>query len=69
MRLSPNNEYSLLTEIKCPYSYRVPAFRFPSETKVLDRDGKLVSLIADLPLRDQIPIGFSSTYEGPRSIN
>lgn len=69
MRLSPNNEYLLLTEIKRPYSYWVPAFRFPSETKVLDRDGKLVSLIADLPLRDQIPIGFSSTYEGPRSIN
>ena len=69
MQISPNNEYILLTEIKRPYSYRVPAFRFPNETKVLNRDGELVSLVADLPLRDQIPIGFSSTYEGPRSIN
>ncbi len=69
MRISPDNDYILLTEIKRPYSYRVPAFRFPNETKVLDRDGDLVSLVSDLPLRDQIPIGFSSTYEGPRSIN
>ncbi|MBO6536370.1 MAG: S9 family peptidase [Balneolaceae bacterium] len=69
MSLSPNNEYLLLTEIKTPYSYRVPAFRFPNQTRVIDRKGKLVSVVADLPLRDQIPIGFSSTYEGPRSIN
>lgn len=69
MRVSPDNEYLLLTEIKTPYSYRVPAFRFPNETKVLNRDGELVTMVAELPLRDQIPIGFSSTYEGPRSIN
>jgi len=69
MRVSPDNEYLLLTEIKTPYSYRVPAFRFPNETKVLNRDGELVTQVAELPLRDQIPIGFSSTYEGPRSIN
>ncbi|RNC79350.1 MAG: S9 family peptidase [Balneola sp.] len=69
IRISPDNDYILMTEIKRPYSYRVPAFRFPNESKVLDRDGELVTMVADLPLRDQIPIGFSSTYEGPRSIN
>ncbi len=69
IRLSPDNQYILVTEVKRPYSYRVPAFRFPNETKVLDRDGDLVTMVAELPLRDQIPIGFSSTYEGPRSIN
>jgi dipeptidyl aminopeptidase/acylaminoacyl peptidase len=69
MRISPDNQYILLTEIKRPYSYRVPAFRFPNETKVLNRYGDVETLVSDLPLRDQIPIGFSSTYEGPRSIN
>ncbi|MFV1884573.1 MAG: prolyl oligopeptidase family serine peptidase [Balneola sp.] len=69
IQISPDNKYILVTEIKKPYSYRVPASRFPNETRVLDRKGDLVSMVADLPLRDQIPIGFSSTYEGPRSLN
>lgn len=69
IQISPDNKYILVTEIKKPYSYRVPASRFPNETKVLDRKGELVTMVAELPLRDQIPIGFSSTYEGPRSLN
>ena len=69
MSLSPDGKYILITEINTPYSYRVPASRFPSTTIVLDRTGKLVHKVAELPLLDQIPTGFSSTYEGPRSIN
>ena len=69
MGLSPDGKYILLTEIQRPYSYRVPAFRFPNKISVLDRSGKEVHTVAELPLADQIPIGFSSTYEGPRSVN
>ncbi|WP_018127907.1 prolyl oligopeptidase family serine peptidase [Balneola vulgaris] len=69
MSLSPNGEYILTTEIHKPYSYRVPAYRFPNKVAVWNRDGKQVHLVADLPLADQIPIGFSSVSEGPRSIS
>lgn len=69
MSLSPDGKYILLTEIQKPYSYRVPAYRFPNKITVIDRSGNVVKLLAELPLADQIPIGFSSTSEGPRSIN
>lgn len=66
--ISPDGKYILVSEIHKPYSYRVPASRFPNTIKVLDRKGAFVYELADLPLADQIPIGFSSTYEGPRSV-
>jgi len=69
MNLSPDGNYIMVSKIQQPYSYRVPASRFPSNTYVLDRDGKIIHTVAELPLLDQIPIGFSSTSEGPRSIN
>ncbi|MEO1021174.1 MAG: prolyl oligopeptidase family serine peptidase [Bacteroidota bacterium] len=69
MSLSPDGNYILLSTLHKPYSYRVPLYRFPNKIEVLNRDGESVHMVADLPLADQIPIGFSSTYEGPRSVN
>jgi len=69
MNLSPDGKYILTTNIQKPYSYRVPASRFPSTISVIDRNGKLIHKVADLPLNDQIPIGFSSTSVGPRSVS
>ncbi|MEX0608018.1 MAG: prolyl oligopeptidase family serine peptidase [Balneolaceae bacterium] len=66
---SPDGKYILIEKIHKPYSYRVPVYRFPNKISVSDRTGKEVYEVADLPLTDQIPIGFSSTYEGPRSVN
>ncbi|MGF1669685.1 MAG: prolyl oligopeptidase family serine peptidase [Balneolaceae bacterium] len=67
--VSPDGNYILAQTIQKPYSYRVPAFRFPTRIQILDKNGKLVKHFADLPLADQVPIGFSATTEGPRSVS
>lgn len=67
--LSPNGDYLLVNMTEHPYSYRVPASRFPQNIQVWDRDGSLVHQFAELPLADRVPIAFSSTTEGPRSVS
>jgi dipeptidyl aminopeptidase/acylaminoacyl peptidase len=63
---SPDGEYVLVERIHRPFSYLVPANRFPEHIEVWDQDGKLVRQVADLPLRDEIPIAFGSVATGPR---
>ena len=50
-----------------PFSYLVPASRFPRRIDVWDRDGKPVRTIADQPLQEEIPIAYGSVATGPRS--
>ncbi|MDT8436749.1 MAG: alpha/beta fold hydrolase [Gemmatimonadota bacterium] len=64
---SPDGRFVLLQWLHRPYSYRVPAYRFPRRVEVLDRDGEQVRLVADLPLQDEVPIAFGSVPTGPRS--
>lgn len=65
---SPDGAYILQTRVKRPYSYAVPARLFPSETTVLDRAGRVVHQVADLPLRDNIPPPFDAVAPGPRAV-
>jgi len=54
---APDGRHLLVTRIKQPYSYLVPASSFPTTIDVWTIDGTPVSRIADLPLRDTTPIG------------
>jgi len=63
---SPDGNYLLVTKLKRPFSYRVPYFYFTRSTEVWDINGKLVNLIADLPISDEIPTQGVAT--GPRSV-
>ena len=66
---SPDGRYLLVTRVKRPYSYVVPAYNFPQETSVLDaRTGALVKLVADIPLTDNLPPAFDAVPEGPREV-
>jgi dipeptidyl aminopeptidase/acylaminoacyl peptidase len=65
---SPNGDWILQTRVKRPYSYAVPARLFPAETVVLDRSGRVVRQVADLPLRDNIPPPFDAVAPGPRAM-
>ena len=67
--LSPDGNYLLVNMTERPYSYRVPAFRFPQNIQIWDRDGNLVHQFAELPLADRVPIAFSATTDGPRSVS
>jgi dipeptidyl aminopeptidase/acylaminoacyl peptidase len=64
---SPDGRYILVETVHKPFSYLVPASRFPYRVEVWDLDGNLVKQIADLPLAEEIPIAFGAVPTGPRS--
>lgn len=65
---SPDGNWVLLNSTHPPYSYTLPAFRFPTRIEVRDASGDHAWLVADLPLQDDIPIGFGAVPTGPRSV-
>ena len=65
---SPDSTYLLVSRLSRPYSYHVPASRFPKQTDVVDRSGKAIYQVANLPLADAIPIAFGSVRTGQRNI-
>ena len=67
-RPSPSGEYILVETVHKPFSYLVPASRFPYRVEVRDLDGDIVKQIADLPLAEEIPIAFGAVPTGPRSV-
>jgi dipeptidyl aminopeptidase/acylaminoacyl peptidase len=64
---SPDGNFILVSKIKRPYSYIVPAGRFPFTSEIWDKGGNTVYLAADIPLTENIPIGSGATREGRRS--
>jgi dipeptidyl aminopeptidase/acylaminoacyl peptidase len=67
--VSPDGRYLLAEWIDRPFSYLVPASRFPTSIRVLDMtSGEEVFALADLPLAENVPTAFGSTRTGPRSV-
>ena len=50
--------HQLIDFIKTPFSYIVPYNRFPTETHVYDKNAKLIKVINDAPLLEELPKGF-----------
>ena len=68
VQLSPNGKYVLLNFVKTPFSYLVPYYRFPLETRVYDLTGQLIKTIDDAPLQEVLPKGFMAVKTGKRAI-
>ncbi|MCK5484490.1 MAG: S9 family peptidase, partial [Gemmatimonadetes bacterium] len=64
---SPDGRYLLVHWIHRPYSYRVPASRFPQLVEIRDLETGAVHPVVDVPLQEEIPIAFGSVQTGPRS--
>ncbi len=64
---SPNGKYILVETIHRPYSYLVPIWRFPKRVEIVGPSGKVVRLVADLPLAEEVPVAFGAVPTGPRS--
>lgn len=64
---SPDGKMLLVETVHRPFSYLVPASRFPYKVEVWDTDGRVVKEITDRPLADDVPIPFGSVPTGPRS--
>jgi len=68
INVSPDGNYVLVSTIHEPYSYMVPYNRFPSKTSVYSKEAKLVKVITENPLLEDLPKGMNSTMKGPRNI-
>ncbi len=66
---SPNGAYLLVETVHRPFSYLVPIYRFPRRVEVWDLEGRVVRQVADLPLAEEVPVGFDAVPTGPRSID
>ena len=64
---SPDGQYMLGQAIQKPYSYLVPYYRFPLKVEIWNTRGNFIREIADIPLAEEIPIGFDAARQGPRS--
>ena len=63
---SPDGTLILAEVVHRPYSYLVPVYLFPQMVNVLDMNGNIIKAAADIPLGDNIPVGFSASIKGPR---
>ncbi|NJY63326.1 S9 family peptidase [Salinimicrobium sp. CDJ15-81-2] len=66
---SPDGNYVMVTHIKKPFSYLVPYSRFPSESIIYTKEGKLVNKVNDVPLIEDLPKGFMAEREGRRDVS
>ena len=69
MDISPDSNYILVEAIQKPFSYLVPASRFPYSVEIWKSSGEMVKTLAQIPLDEVRPTGFDATVTGPRSIN
>ncbi len=69
MDLSPDGSYLIVETIKKPFSYLVPASRFPYDVEVWTKSGQKVKTLAQIPLDENRPTGFDVTVAGPRNIS
>lgn len=62
---SPDGQYLLVSRIKRPFSRLLPHSGFPQDVELWNRRGERVRSIADVPMRDSVPI--NGVVTGPRS--
>lgn len=67
--VSPDGQYILVETIQKPFSYLVPASRFPFNYELWTATGQKVKVLAQIDLDEVRPNGFDATRKGPRSMN
>ncbi len=63
---SDDGEYFLSIRISEPYSYLVPASRFPKEVEILNSKGKVIKKVASLPMNNAGPESMGWAQQGAR---
>lgn len=64
---SPDGKYILSQVRHRPYSYLVTLGSFPIKIDILDMNGSLIKELTDVPLSDNVPVGFNATRTGQRN--
>lgn len=65
--ISPEGQYILVEQLMRPFSYNVPYYRFPTCVDIWTSEGRICKRLAEIPLVEYIPQGFSAVREGPRN--
>ncbi|MEM6319379.1 MAG: prolyl oligopeptidase family serine peptidase [Bacteroidota bacterium] len=65
---SPDGNYYLVSTIQRPYSYLVPFHRFPFRTELVNKDGRTIKMILEVPLIEDLPKGFMAVRKGMRNV-
>ena len=68
-RFSPDGNYVLVKTVEKPFSYLVSYNQFPSKTKIYTKAGKLVEILVEVPLIEDLPQGFMSVRTGKRAFS
>ena len=63
---SPDSNFILISSIHKPFSYQVPAARFPKTIYVIDNSGNQIYQVANLPLDEERSIKFDAVRKGRR---
>ncbi len=66
---SPDGSYVLAETLTRPFSYVVPLSRFPRRVEVWDAAGSVVKVLAEIGLKDEVPIAFGAVPTGPRGFS
>ncbi len=66
---SPDGNYAIVSVIKQPFSYIVPYQRFPTDYILMDKNGKKLQTIEEVPLIEELPKGFMAERTGKRNIS
>ncbi|NND34066.1 MAG: prolyl oligopeptidase family serine peptidase [Saprospiraceae bacterium] len=64
---SPDGQYVMVEQLKKPFSYMVPYYRFAHEISIFHQSGQQIRQVADQPAAENIPIGFNAVPTGPRN--
>ncbi|HEU5218308.1 MAG TPA: hypothetical protein VFU23_06600, partial [Gemmatimonadales bacterium] len=68
IQISPDGRFLLVQTLHRPFSYLVPAERFPTLIEVWDLAGHVVKTLTDRPLQENIPRSADAVTAGPRSV-
>ncbi len=63
---APDAQHVLVTTVHRPFSYLLPIWSFPQRMEVWDQQGRVVALVADIPLEENVPI--EGVRLGPRQL-
>ncbi len=66
---SPDSKFILISSIEKPFSYQVPAARFPRNIYVIDNNGNQIYQVANLPLDEERSIKFDAVRKGRRRVS
>lgn len=65
---SPNGNFVMVSEVKRPFSYLVPYYRFPYSETIYSNEAKKIATVNDVPLDEVRPKGFMATRTGKRNM-